>query len=187
MKGSEQRLITSLGSLALIAGALYIYASWISPEFNEIQKMRGEKQALNNVLSDYEAIMQKKISVIARYRDLTGVQEVFSKVMPATQEKPSFLNQLYGLASLNGVLISAIDFSELPLQIRAGDSLVRPYGTIQATIRGNSTYDNLKKYLGALQANVRIMNITAVNITDGFKDSPMLSYTITVETYYLAQ
>jgi len=187
MKDSEKRLITSLGSLVCVAGAIYIYASWISPEIVEIQKARSEKQAVHKIRADYESVLQEKIRVIARYQDLVAIQEVFSRVVPQGENMPSFLNQLYGLASLNDVSINSMTFNTLPLQTQKESSLIRPHGTIQATIRSTSTYEDMKKYLNAIETNIRIMNITAINITDGFKEDPILSYTITVETYYLAQ
>ncbi len=187
MKDSEKRLITSLGSLVFIASALYVYASWISPEIAVIQKERSRQHVLNETLVNYEAVMQEKIRIIAKYQDLSATEQVFAKVIPQNPNVPSFLNQLYGLADLNNVLISAIEFSELPLQIKQEGSLVKPHGTVQATIRCTSTYEDMKKYLNAIQTNIRIMNITAVNISEGFKDSPLLSYSITVETYYLTK
>jgi len=41
--------------------------------------------------------------------------------------------------------------------------------------------------LGALETNIRLINVTAINITEGFMENPILSYTITIEAYYQTQ
>jgi len=187
MKEPIKRLIVSLGSLFFIAGSLYVFTSLISPTFTEIQGLRGTKQAVTTLLADYEEAIEARNAILIKYEGLVALQDTFSEVMPSEENIPSLLNQLYGLASLNEVTVDSIDFQKMPIQIAEADSLVKPRGTIQATIRCVSNYENMKKYLRALETNVRLMNITSINITEGFTENPILSYTITVEAYYQTQ
>ena len=187
MKDPIKRLIVSLGSLVFIAGSLYVFASLINPTFAEIQKLRGTRQAITTLIADYEAVVEARNAILIRYEDMADLQDAFSEAMPSEENIPSLLNQLYGLAVLNEVAVDSIDFQKLPIQIAEEDSLVKPYGTIQATIRCVSDYENMKRYLGALETNMRLMNVTMVNITEGFTEDPILSYTITIEAYYQTQ
>jgi len=187
MQGSTKRLVISLGSLIFITGSIYVFAALINPAFGEIQELRGEKQAIMTLLTDYEEAIEAANSVLLRHKGLANLQNTFSAVIPLEANIPSLLNQLYGLASLSEVTVNVITFQELPIQIARENSLVRPYGTIQATIKCVSSYENMKKYLEALETNARLMNITSVNITGGFEANPVLSYTITIEAYYQTQ
>ena len=187
MQGSTKRLVISLGSLIFITGSIYVFAALINPAFGEIQELRGEKQAIMTLLTDYDEAIEAANSVLSRHKGLANLQNTFSAVIPLEANIPSLLNQLYGLASLSGVTVDAITFQELPIQTARENSLVRPYGTIQATIKCVSNYESMKKYLGALETNARLMNITAINITGGFEANPILSYNITIEAYYQTQ
>ncbi len=187
MKESTKRLVVSLGSLFFIASSLYVFASLINPMFTEIQELRGKKQAVTTLLTDYEAAIKALDSVLAQYKDKAILQDTFSAIIPLEENIPSLLNQLYGLASLKEVSIDSVEFQKLPAQIMEANPLVKPRGVIQATVRCRSNYENMKRYLGALETNMRLINITAVNITEGFKENPILSYTITIQAYYQTQ
>jgi len=187
MKESTKRLVVSLGSLFFIASSLYVFAALINPMLAEIQRLRGTKQATIILLTDYEAAIKALDSVLAQYKDKAFLQDAFSTILPPEENIPSLLNQLYGLANLKGVLVDSVEFQKLPAQIMETDPLVKPRGVIQATIRCVSNYENMKRYLGALETNIRLINITSVNITEGFKEDPILSYTITIEAFYQTQ
>jgi len=187
MKESTKRLVVSLGSLFFIASSLYVFAILINPMLAEIQKLRSTKQATIILLADYEAAIKALDDVLARYKDKAVLQDTFSAIIPPEENIPSLLNQIYGLASLKEVLVDSVEFQKLPAQIMEAEPLVRPRGVIQATIRCVSNYENMKRYLGALETNVRLINIMAVNIVEGFKEDPILSYTITIEAYYQTQ
>jgi len=187
MQESTKRLVISLGSLVFIAGSLYVFTTLINPTFAEIQELRGKRQATTTLLANYEAAVEAANSVLARYEGLTALQNTFSVVVPLEASIPSLLNQLYGLASLSEVAVDSITFQELPIQTARENSLVRPYGTIEATIKCTSNYENMKKYLRALETNARLINITSLNIAEGFETNPVLSYTVTIEAYYQTQ
>ncbi|MFA4999665.1 MAG: hypothetical protein WC519_02995 [Parcubacteria group bacterium] len=187
MKESTQRLLVSLGSLVLLAAALYVYAALIRPQYAVIQELRGKRQTITTLLADYETAVQEKNKVLARFESISGLQESFSEVVPPKENIPSLLNQLYGLAKLNDITIDSIEFQELPIQTTTAKSLVKPYGTVQATVRCASKYDDMKKYLSAIETNVRLLNVVSLNVTGGFQTNPTLSYTVTVEAYYLTE
>ena len=187
IKESTKRLAVSMGSLLLIVGSLYVYSSLISPQLSALQELRGKRQATMALLSDYETAIQEKNRVISRYQSVETLQSVFDEVVPPDQNVPSLLNQLYGLAKLNDIFVDSVEFQEMSLQTTTSKSLVKPYGTIQANVKCSSDYAAMKNYLGAIETNVRLMNIRTVTVTEGFGDNPTLSYTITVEAYYLTE
>lgn len=184
MKESAVRLYTSLGSLLMIVASLYVYSSFISPEIAEVQRIRGEKHAQELLLGNYEGMIGETNRIIGKYESLAALRDIFSEALPLEEDIPSFLNQVYGLAELNNVLVGSIDFQYLPIQTAEAGSITKPIGSIRATVRCASDYENMKNFMSAIETNVRLMDIAAVDIGEGFKADPTLAYTLTVDTYY---
>jgi hypothetical protein len=188
MKQSTKRLYVSLGSLVLIAGSLYVYATLIKPEFLEIQTLRGERQAQSRLLADYKTTIEETNRVLAKYESVSVLQDNFSEVIPPSENIPSFLNQVYGLASLNNVFIDSIEFQYLPIQSVPAGSLIKPFGTLRALVTSSSNYEDMKGFISSLETNIRLMDIDSINISEGAIGSdPMLSYTLVVDAYYQTQ
>jgi Tfp pilus assembly protein PilO len=187
MKESTQKLLVSLGSMLLIVASLAVFAGSISREISAIKELRSKRQATEELLVNYETAIQETNKIIAKYQNMEGMGETLNEVVPSKPDVPSFLNQIYGLAKLSDVSVESIGFQEMPLQVSEEGSLIRPYGSIQATVNCLSSYENMKTYLGAIETNKRLMNTKAVNIEDGFAEDPELSYIITVEAYYLSE
>lgn len=188
MKSSAKRLYVSLGSLVFIAGALYVYATLIRPEFSEIQALRGERQAQSVLLADYKTTIEETNRVLAKYESVSALQEIFSEVVPPNENIPSLLNQVYGLASLSNVLVDSIEFQYLPIKSVSAGSLIRPLGTLRVSATCVSGYEDMKSFISSLETNVRLMNVDVINISEGATgEDPMLAYTLTVDAYYQTQ
>lgn len=185
MSPSTNRLIISLGGLVFILASLYVYSTFISPQLVVIQKLRGRQAALLNRFYEYEKAIDNQGNRINEFKRVEQVQERFTQILPTSPEVPMMLNQLYGLAALNDISIDAIEFQKQALQVDRSDSLANPYHAIRAVIKSSGTYENMKNYLSNIETNIRLMRVISINIGDGFKRDPILSYIITVEAYYL--
>jgi Tfp pilus assembly protein PilO len=187
MNTSTKKLIVSLGGLLLVVGSLGIFIGSIMPQISTIKELQGKRQATADLLENYGEAIQETNRIISKYQSVDNLDTVFSEVIPEKPDVPSFLNQVYGLAKLNDVFIDLIDFQEMPLQVAEEGSLIQPYGSVRASIRCVSDYEEMKSYLNAIETNTRLMNVKLINIDGGFTSEPKLSYTITVEAYYLPE
>jgi Tfp pilus assembly protein PilO len=185
MNASTQKLLVSFGSMLLIAGSLGVFAGLIMPQISAIKELQGKKQATSALLADYEEAIQETNRIIAKYQSVDNLDTVFNEVIPETPDVPSFLNQVYGLAKLNEVSVDLIDFQEMPLQVAEEKSLIRPYGSVTANVKCASNYEEMKEFIKTIETNTRLMNIKSITINGGFTKDPELSYTMTVEAYYL--
>lgn len=185
MSQSTNRLIISLSGLVFLLSSLYFYTTFISPQFVEIQELRSKQVALVNRFNEYEEAINNQDNRINEFKRSEKLQASLTQILPTAPNVPILLNQLYGLAELNNILIDSIEFQPQPLKIDRSDSLARPHRAIRAIVKASGSYEEMKNYLNSIEANVRLMRIVSINIGDGFKRDPVLSYVIAVEAYYL--
>lgn len=184
MKDSTKRFYSLLLSFAMALGALIIYVTMISPSFSAIQTLRGERQAKQVRYDDYKKAVELTNTMITRSQGLTVLSESFNQSIPQTEEIPSMLNQIYGLAKMNNILVGGVDFQIVPTVESNTNALVTPLGKVRATVKGIGSYSDTKNFIKALETNVRIMDISSANITEGNKKAPVLASTIVIDAYY---
>jgi len=184
MKDSTKRFYSLIASFAMAIGALFVYTTMINPVLTEVQNLRGERQAKQNTFDDYKETIEATNSVLARTRSLSALTEAFNQSLPSSESIPSLLNQLYGLARLNNVIVTSIDFQTLPIEVTSPDSIAKPLGKIRSTIKCVGNYADMKDYAKSLETNIRLMDIDSLDIADGNRQNPSLVYTITVDAYY---
>jgi len=184
MKDSTKRFYSLLLSFAMALGALIIYVTMINPSFSAIQTLRGERQAKQVRYDDYKKAVELTNTMITRSQGLTVLSESFNQSIPQTEEIPSMLNQIYGLAKMNNILVGSVDFQIVPTVESSTNALVTPLGKVRATVKGIGSYNDTKNFIKALETNVRIMDISSANITEGNKKSPVLASTLSIDAYY---
>lgn len=184
IKPSTQRLAIILGSFLLMVGTVYVLASYVYPTFLEIQILRAERQVridLKRTQDDAE----KKIGDLARqYASLATTQEAFSIMLPIGPNSPMLLNQLQGLARNNSLRVSNIAFQYQPVK-PGGNTLVRAMGVLRATVALNGRYEDLRNFISHLETNVRIIDLSSLQISGGSiprKDT--FDYTLIADAYY---
>lgn len=184
MKDSTKRFYSLLLSFAMALSSLVIYVTMISPSFADIQTLRGERQAKQVRYDDYKKAIELTTTMITRSQGLTVLSDSFNQSIPQTEEVPSMLNQVYGLAKLNNILVGSIDFQIVPTVESKTTALVTPLGKVRATVKGIGSYSDTKNFIKALETNVRIMDISSATIAEGNKKSPVLASTIVIDAYY---
>ncbi|MDD4930992.1 MAG: hypothetical protein PHG66_02430 [Candidatus Colwellbacteria bacterium] len=184
MKDSTKRFYGLLASFGMALGALIVFATLVVPAFQETQQLRGDKQAKQNEYDDYKKTIEETNKVISRSQSISALKEAFSQSVPTTEDIPSVLNQIYGMAKLNNVLVSAVDFQSMAIDpIKEGD-IIKPTGKVRVTVKAISNYSDMRNFTRALETNVRLMDIYTFDISEGNKKDPILSYAITVDAYY---
>lgn len=188
MKASTQRFYSLLLSLVFVLGSVFAYVSFIGPEIQKIASLRGEKIAVESTLSDYQKAVDETNKLLSRYKSLADLESSFASAIPTTEEIPSLINQISGLAKLNKITVSSIDFQYPPLDTKKQSELIKPFSTIRTSVKFSGTYLDMKNFIAALESNVRLMDVASISISDGGKkNNPVLSYALTVDAYYQSQ
>lgn len=184
MKPAAKRLFGILGSMALVIGSLVVYSSLLIPKYQEIQTLRGEREALSELLQDQLDAVDAVRRLVRQYSDVTDLQRSLAITLPVEEEVASIVNQFQGIASSNGIVMSSLSMRPLAIEPRAIDDVVRPVGTIRVSMDLIGNYASLKAYLAALETNVRIMDLKSIQVQNGGTSDGPYDYQVEVDTYY---
>ncbi len=185
LKDSTKRLYSSLLSVTLVAGSLYVFISMVIPSYNFTQELRAEKASKEKILVEYKKALEETNRLRATYSSIEQFQSQLNQFLPIKEDLPPVVNQVYGLAALNEVVLSGMDF-----QIRASEtsaskkSLVYPNSGIAISTRVTGNYDNVKRFIGDLETNLRLFDVSSINISGGGKKDAKLEAALTFDTYF---
>jgi len=184
MKPSTYRLLSILGSVFLLIGAVVIYSNLVNPAYGEIQGLRDKREANAKLLQEQKEAIDAVNRLLNEYQSLAQIQENISMVLPNEENIPSIINQFQGLAKINSMDIESLSLQYPPLK-SSTDSLIEPLGTVRATIRLNGDYRDLRPFLEDLETNIRLIDVYSLNVEGGgIPGRNKLIYNLVLDTYY---
>src|SRR3989344_1465407 len=103
MKSSTKRAFSLLLSLIFFASALFVYAIFIIPAYNQVINLRSMVVGKQSVLDNQSQAIKKVNTLIQQYQGAGSLQDVISMSLPNNEDVASILSQLYGVARFNGM------------------------------------------------------------------------------------
>ncbi|MBI2592961.1 MAG: type 4a pilus biogenesis protein PilO [Candidatus Colwellbacteria bacterium] len=185
MKASTKRFYSLLLSLGLLFGVLFIFSSLIQPEYAEVQRIRGEREAKTKLLEDFRATADALNQLLEKYQNISELQAALSLSLPIGEKVPDIFNQIQGMAKLSDARIDSISFQYLGVDYGDKSAILRPLGSLRAAVKLSGSYDSLKKFLGAVETNIRILDVSTIALDGGaLSRNPVLNYTVSLDTRY---
>ncbi len=185
MKSSTYRLLSILGSLAFLVGAVIVYTNLVQPAYNGVQDLRSKKSAIEQTLSQDQQAVSTVNNLLGQYQSLSEIRTALSNTLPTEERVPEAVYQLQGIASTRQMEIQSLSLQYLPVQAAQVGSLIKPLGSLSITARVSGTYQNFKMFLGDLETNVRLMDVSSIKVEGGnVPGNQNLTYTVVVKTYY---
>ncbi len=185
MKSSTYRLLSILGSLAFLVGAVIVYTNLVQPAYSEVQDLRSKKTALQDTIAQDEQAVSTVNNLLGQYQSLSQLRDSLSNILPTEERVPEAVYQLQGIAAARQIEIQSLSLQYLPIQAVQPGSLTKPLGTLSVTIRLSGTYPNFKLFLGDLETNIRLMDVSSIKIEGGnIPGATKLTYTVVVNAYY---
>jgi len=193
MQQGSKRLFSMVVTLLCVLAAFVIFFQFVRPAYLEAQEVRAQVIARENLLeAQSEAVAQVK-QLIEQYRSDTAVQETVSQVIPGKPEVGSALYQLSAIGSQYGIQFQSTSAQTPQLSIAANAKAasstvgsVQPLGVATFQVRFVARYEDLKAFLEKVEGNVRLMDVTAISITQTPSAGGLLSVDMSVATYYQA-
>jgi len=183
MKASVKRTISLLLSILFIILALVIYAFLVRPVYDEILVLRGTFRGKQKLFSEQEAAIQKVNDLVQRYQGTARLQDVINMSLPVSENLSLVFGQLYAIARKNNVNIEVFGVQPLAIRPSRDKSLVKGLGTLRLSLRLTGSYDSLKDFVGDLETNIRVMDVSSLKI-DQTAVSNVLVYNLIIDTYY---
>ncbi|TSC81956.1 MAG: hypothetical protein G01um101420_739 [Parcubacteria group bacterium Gr01-1014_20] len=181
--------------LFLVVAAFIVFFQFTQPEYEDIQVVRGEEFARRDFVEKQQSAITQVKKLIAEYEDSLDFQTLVSASFPGDQDIYSAVAQIGGLVSLDSLTLQSFSVTETKaqeLQISGGDpnsskrtSLIRPYGTITFRLQLIGTYEDIKSFLGHIETNIRLFDISSADIRPAAKSNVnVFSASVEVTTYY---
>lgn len=178
-------------TLVSIVAAAVVFFEFVRPAYVETQAVRAEVISRQEFMEKQTASIEAAQKLIEKYRADGEVQDTVSRVLPSTPDVGGALYQLTSIASQYNIELLSTTAQTPQLAIAAPKNAsstgsgVRPLGIATFQVKFNARYDDLKPLLEKLESNVRLMDVTAIAITQGTAGpSGTLSVDLTVATYY---
>ena len=185
MKPSTYRLISILGSVGLLIGAVVVYSNFVMPTYSDIQTLKDKQMADENLLNDQRDAVNAVNKLRDQYQSLTDIQNSIAMVLPSREEVPSIVQQIQGIAGLNNMTITGLSLQYPPSKAVPKDSLVKPVSIVRITVKLTGDYRNLKSYLEGLEINIRLMDVNSLSIDGGgAAGKTALNYSLIIDAYY---
>ncbi len=193
MKGSSKRVLSLLISVALFVAALFVYSTFVVPEYEQVNSLRGEAQVKQQTLDDQRSILDKVSSLLTRYQSIPKLGEVVSIALPADEDVAGAFQQIYTIAAASGISIQQFSVNT-SVGLSSADEgnnkkkdaqAVRSVGTAQINLYLSGTYESFKAFVEAAERNMRIMDITNLKIQPAGRTSGnIFLFNLTINTYF---
>lgn len=186
MKSSTKRALSLLLSAALLLVSLVFYATLIRPEYQTAQELRAELASRSVLLVDQSSTIAQVERLISEYQSVSRLEDNFSLALPEEEQVSSLLAQFNAFSQISGLTIQSVNFTYLALKPAPTKlSFSRGYGTLRLDLKLLGSYNGFKRFLQALETNIRVMDVSGLRVeTAGRSDQDLFVYTLSVDTYY---
>ena len=174
-------IASTLMILFLTTGYLFL----ISPYLNEIKMQISQDIATEK---NYSVIKQQKINKLIEQReefDNINIKE-FEKInyiLPKEEDIPNLFAQIEAMAKEYNLMLTSISTSNYNEKTEKGVVINNPNSInkilVSIILDGGTDYEALKNFLKSLEYNIRLLDISSINISSDFK-----TYNINAITYY---
>ncbi len=195
MKQSSKRLLSSVVALFFLGGTFLVFFNLVQPAYAELQHLRGEIKSRNDFIDQQQKVINQVKDLVAAYEGGAEVHEAVSLALPLEADIATAIGQLNGLLTVSnlsprGFTASFSDASPAsaladPLKELNSGVPVEKMGLITFKLRFSGQYADFKKFIGNLETNIRIMDVTEIALQPFEKpNKDAYAYDLTVVTYY---
>ncbi len=161
--------------LIIILAVILVVWQLFLPAFNTVSLAREDLKSWEEKVGETESLNQKLIELKKKYEALEAQVKKIEAALPKGQDIPALMIQLEALTSQNGLILNSVDFIS-PVEAKkkkAAETETGQESTASAVPAGvksidmelnlSGNYNSLKNFLKAVESNLRIMDISAIN------------------------
>lgn len=194
MANSSRNLTLLLVVLTIIilgGGGYFAY-----DQYNSLQAKRAELEVRNKEKEQKQQELENLKQLASEYAKIESEAVKVNDALPSKENLPELLYELEAIARKEaGVLFQGVSFSEVKDQKAAAASVAASKTGLQKialNIKIKGTYQGLKKYLSAVEKNIRLFEVASINFSAKSAVTKtsvpdVNEYEISLITYYLNQ
>jgi Tfp pilus assembly protein PilO len=179
--------------LILIIISLGMYFTYTKDKIEELKSIQIVNEQYQKVIDDSKNLIKRREEVLSIYNKIDPENRLkLEKMIPDNQDNVRLIIDLNGVASRNGMVIKNIKTASqkdnTPQSSSSGTrAVVLPgtYNTVSMTFDTSTNYPNFLKFLGDLQASLRIMEISKISLKAN--DNGNYDYNVEIKTFWLKE
>jgi len=191
MKQQTKRLASFVLSLVFLICAVFTYALFTRSAYDDVARVRGEQIGGQNFLETQKDIEAKleNLKTVSTGASGAAFREAVNRALPLSEEMPSAVAQLYGIAEENGLAVESLlatTGSSAPVR-RTGKVVSVGYAlqAISFDMKMTGTYAGFKRFLSGLEQNVRLFETKEIVIVPAGKpEQDLYRFAVSVTAYY---
>src|SRR3989344_3211047 len=164
MRASTKRILSIGISGILFIAALVVYANLIRPATVLVGQKRSELYSKESAFENQKLAVQKVKELISKLQGVAELQRTVSLVMPSRPDITQVLNQLQAITNTYQTNLKSFTIRTLPFEGNS-KALVKRIGTLELDVTVTGSYDSVKNFLRAMEANVRVFNVKRFRVS----------------------
>jgi Tfp pilus assembly protein PilO len=189
-------MIKNLITIVIILAFVVVVVFLDIPIVQGVLNSRKDIVSNQNLLSERENFIKTIESLIDKYKNNEEVLKNLDNILPGDSDVPDLLVQIEAMANAGGMVvkdvnITVVDDKEASKAAAARTGAVAQekapsnYKTISIDLTATGDYSALKKFLQAIEENMRLIDVDSISFSGKTQGSSSLfDFNITLMTYY---
>lgn len=178
MRPSTKRMIFLLVTGLLFILSLAVYTNMIRPAYDNIQQLRGELQAKEQLFDEQRMILARMRQILTQLEDEDEFRARVAAAFPPEENAAALLAQVSAMSAASGANL-------LSFNVRPASEVGNNLGVLQMNARFAGPYRSLQNVLRLLETNIRVIDLDQLRVQPlGTADQDLYTYTLVAETYY---
>lgn len=171
---------TYIGAI-LVAVAGILFWVLLMPTYDNIMAQRDALAQRADIIKNRGDIMANIATLTQEYTSRSSDIERFKSIIPDKKSAPELISSIQALATQNGLQLTTIVLSGTVNQ----DKKTYQEQSLDLGLTGG--YPAFKSFLMALERNIRLIDIISLDASPTSENSPIISFRIRGNAYYLKQ
>lgn len=187
MRVSTKRILSILTGLVFLLGAVMVYVGLTRGELAEVEKVRNLLASKETLLANQERAVGQVKGLLDEFKNFAQLQATVSRAVPNGPATVSAVRQIEAVARAAGAAVAGVSLATPSVGSRGApgaESVVKRLRTLEARVRADGSYANLKQFVKLLETSVRVANITTMNYAASGAGGSSDTLTLEVEMYY---
>lgn len=169
-------IVTTVLFLAFVV----ILISLDLPFYSKVASLMGEVKQAKDFIKEKEELLIKVEQLKQVYDSRKEAIKKTSYLLPVEKDTSGLIVQFEAMASESGLILGGISFTE---KVEKG---VAAYKTLKVSLELYGSYMAFKSFLGAVEYNVRIMDINSIEFSpeETEEGGSGFSFKVELEVYY---
>jgi len=176
--------------MAFLIGAFVMYSSFLRPAYAGVNQLRGKLDATTQLFQQQNTIISGIQDTLSKYQGRADLQETVSLALPNRDDVGFLIYQTVSIVKDANLNLTAISFNSAGASRadqEGNDNGTPSIARVIVNLELNGSYDALKEFLKKLETNIRLMDISSIDIKPIFEKGVFqnaYSYTVSFTSYY---